>query len=161
MKRNLARRIDGFTLIELIVTMILIGIMAFVALPRLTGLGTFDARAYADQIEAQLRFAQKSALAQRRNVRVVLSNTLNTAPALCIAANAGDACPAACATPNMTFPGRFNDAKLAITVSGAGSFCFDTLGGADATQAILFKDESGTLIRTIAVEAVTGYVHSG
>ncbi len=146
-------------MIELVVTMIIIGIMAVVALPRFGDIGTFDARGAADQVASYLRFAQKSALAQRRNVRVVVSSNPAVAPALCIAATAGGACPGSCAASNLIFPGGFSVARQAVTIGGAGSFCFDTLGGASAPQSITFSSDGG-LVRTIRVEAGTGFVHA-
>lgn len=154
-----AGRMAGFTMVELVVTMVVIGIMAVVALPRLTALGTFDARGAADQVASYLRFAQKSALAQRRNVRVEVSSDVAVAPRLCIAANAGDACPAACAASNLVFPAQFGVGHNAVTIGGAASFCFDTLGGTPATQTITFSSD-GSVVSTIRVEAVTGFVHA-
>lgn len=154
---------SGFTLVELVVTMIVIGIMAIVAIPRLGGIGAFDARGYADQTEAILRFAQKSALAQRRNVLVVLSTTVNTEPNLCIATTEGGACPGSCGTSTLIYPARPGTARSTIGIgfaAGSGSFCFDTLGGTGSQQIIEFRDENSALVRTITIEAVTGYVHA-
>ena len=60
----------GFTLVELVVTMIIIGILAVFALPRLDLLKGFDEVGYRDQVKATLEFARKTAVAQRRYVCV-------------------------------------------------------------------------------------------
>jgi MSHA pilin protein MshC len=149
----------GFTMIELIVVMIIVGIMAVAVIPRMSLLGGFDAVGYADQIEAYLRYAQKSALAQRRNVRVVVSSDPSTAPLLCVAALATDACPASCAASNLSYPVTYRPAS-GVQLTGASSFCFDTMGRPSAVQSIAFKDSSGTLAKTVVVEAETGYIHA-
>jgi MSHA pilin protein MshC len=58
----------GFTLVELITIMILIGILAVVALPNLNLAQGFGATAFRDRVAASLRHAQKSAVAKRRMV---------------------------------------------------------------------------------------------
>lgn len=151
--RHIGRYVSrhGFTTVELIVTMIVIGIMAAVAIPRFSNIGTFDARGAADQMAAYLRYAQKSALAQRRYVTVTLSNDPATAPALVI----GSACGAG---TTLAYPGRFQQARN-ITIAGAATICFDPLGGTTATREITFSAD-GSVLRTITVENVTGYVHA-
>ena len=102
--RAAPERARGFTLIELIVVLILVGIMAFAVLPRFSGLTAFSARGHADQVEAYLRFAQKTAIASRRTTRLELVNCTiadglcNSAPRLCVEQNyaATSACATAC-----------------------------------------------------------------
>lgn len=63
-------RSAGFTMIELITVMILIGILSALAASRYFARETFDARVYADQAKAIMRTAQKVAVAQNRYVYV-------------------------------------------------------------------------------------------
>lgn len=56
----------GFTLIELVVTMIVVGILAVVVVPRLSLLRGYDEVGYRDKVKATLEYARKTAVAQRR-----------------------------------------------------------------------------------------------
>lgn len=63
-----ARASSGFTLVELITIMVLIGILAVVALPRMDGVDIFRSMEFRDRAMAALRHAHKTAIAQRRMV---------------------------------------------------------------------------------------------
>jgi MSHA pilin protein MshC len=65
---------SGFTLVELITVIVLVGILAAVAVPRFSSTAGFDGRAYTDQVKGLMRYGQKIAIAQGRNVFVRLNN---------------------------------------------------------------------------------------
>ena len=60
----------GFTMVELIVMLVLIGILGTIAGSRFYDTQVFEARTYADQAKALIRYAQKLAISQNRNVFV-------------------------------------------------------------------------------------------
>ncbi|MCX7147085.1 MAG: prepilin-type N-terminal cleavage/methylation domain-containing protein [Sulfuritalea sp.] len=140
----------GFTLVELIVTMIIIGIMAVSVLPRFSGLSDFDAKGFHDQTVAQLRFAQKTALAQRRTVCVTVGSTGIT---LRIASSDT---VAVCTTGSALTPPFTPKAGSGL---GGGNFNFLRMGETDGAGAV-----SGTITLTITgadnilIDATTGYV---
>jgi MSHA pilin protein MshC len=68
----------GFTLIELIIVIVLLGILAIYAAPRIFNMDDFNARGFHDQTLALLHTAQKSAIAQRRTVCVAFTTTTAT-----------------------------------------------------------------------------------
>ncbi|MFA6921983.1 MAG: prepilin-type N-terminal cleavage/methylation domain-containing protein [Gallionella sp.] len=151
---------SGFTLIELVMTLVIIGILAAVAAPKFFSNSVFQSRGFADELSATLRYAQKLAMVQNRFVcvgidadRVTLTYDA-TAPGI---AHATATCPGS----NLTSPAGLAPytvtAPDGITLSGVKSFSFDKSGrpGFAATQRIAV---SGYAI-PVTVEAETGYVH--
>ncbi|MFW5426915.1 MAG: Tfp pilus assembly protein FimT/FimU [Methylophagaceae bacterium] len=63
----------GFTLIELILVIVLLGIVSAVALPRFMGTSGFDERVLFDDTLNAVRYAQKVAVATGCNIRFSIS----------------------------------------------------------------------------------------
>lgn len=153
------RRVDqhGFSLVELIMVLVLAGILAAVAGPKLFSADTFDARGFHDETLALLRYAHKSAIAQRRPVCVSFTSTTAR---LAIDADRNPATGAAGCETNLTGPR--GDSPGTITARGSVQYAavpavvvVDGLGQPGAGQTI---QVAGTG-RTITVEAATGYIH--
>ncbi len=65
--------IAGFTTVELVLVIVIIGILGAIAGPRFFGTSTFDERAYYDELASSVRYAQKVAVASGCRVRVNLT----------------------------------------------------------------------------------------
>jgi MSHA pilin protein MshC len=66
----------GFTLIEVVITLVLVSILSAFALPRMGGESVFDERGYQDAVRSSLQYASRVAVASRRYVCVsIISNT--------------------------------------------------------------------------------------
>ena len=67
--------VSGFTLVELVVIMTILGIQAAFVVPRFADRRVFDMRGAFDEVSAVLRYAHQQAVAQRRVVCVVLTTS--------------------------------------------------------------------------------------
>jgi MSHA pilin protein MshC len=149
-RRTPCSRHCGFSLVELIVVILVLGVLAVVVLPRLGRSSDFDALKFYEESLAAVRYAQKVAVAQNTQVFVVSSATSVSA---CFAAD----CSAAVSDPSRNAP-----LVVAATASGVGlqsppaAFSFNGLGrpSAGPVTFIFF----GSPARSFTVEAETGYV---
>ncbi len=160
----------GFTMIELVVVIVMVGILAVYVAPRFFDASIFKSRGFADQVQATLSYAQKQAIAQHRNVCVTITSS---AISLKIAGSSGatsscntdlvplSAQPSTCAYP----PYEICTPSTSVTLSPSASFNFDALGKPwdvlGATPSAIQKSFTiSTVTNPVVVEPETGYVHS-
>jgi MSHA pilin protein MshC len=165
------RRRAGFTLLELIVTIVIVSIVAAVATARFVGRGAFESRGYFDEAITLVRHAQKTAIAQRRNVIVEIS--ADRVAACYVAGCAGAAANRVRSTLDLNRSGStaqycLNDAAwlcagrpagVSPMASTAAAITFDALGRPSTGATITISgSEAGDRTRQIVVEPETGYV---
>lgn len=169
-------RCRGFSLIELVTVLILLGIIAAVAVPRFGGVQPFREYGYAEALIAALRYAQQVAVA--RNQPVIMSIDASGVR-ICLADSSGHSCPA----PNGSNAPRYlhnpgSDRRwdgvqagqapagvsLSMSPSTPSTFAFNGLGepvqwNDSAWQALSAPMTLTVGNRTITLEAHTGYVY--
>ena len=147
----------GFTIVELVAVMVITGIVAAIAAPRFVGVDAFDARGSYSTLTAALRYAQKTAIAQRRNV---YANVNPSTRSVCLGYTSN--CSSAVIDPaTQVAYAKTLSSNVAITAS-ATPLGFDGLGrpipNASATFTIQNTVVPSEPIRTITIEQDTGYV---
>lgn len=66
----------GFSLVELVVTLVIIGVIVSVAAPRLFTRAPFQASAVSQEVASALRYAQKTAIASRCRVQASINRNV-------------------------------------------------------------------------------------
>lgn len=150
----------GFTLVELIVTLILVGILSAVAIPRFMGQGSFETRGFHDQVITAIQFARQQAVAQRRQVCVTVNAAgLNITRAL---APPPGVCGATALLNPATGAAYALVAPAGVVLGGTGgtvlplALTFDPLGQVNIAAGL---SVTGDGVRNVTIEAGTGYVH--
>jgi MSHA pilin protein MshC len=161
-------RTNGFTMVELVVVMILVGVLAAIGIPRLMGDKNMQAVVFGDQVVSGLRRAQKIATGHRR----VVCATVGTQAVILRLTDCGSAGVAIdgvndddFATTDSALSAKPTVANLyfqpdgRITKDAAGTAA--VAAGTDSAASIAITGTSSgqtTTVRTINVEGTTGYV---
>lgn len=147
----------GFTLVELVIVIVILGALAVVVLPRL-GEGSFRSAAFAEQVATAFRYGQRLAVATGCEIRVEVSSATNSYTVR----RRSDGTETSCGTaggftldvPNPVGSGAFGGTATAgIVVSQGLAITFNAQG--------LPNPNGGTAVvggRSIIVEADTGHV---
>lgn len=153
--RNSAPR--GFTIVELVVTLVLIGIVGAIGSSIFFSREDFGERGFFDEVISAMRYAQKTAVASCSPVRVNVNNNTYTL----FRANAPGNCSNPCTVvatgtavtnpvdPTRNFTGTAPDG---ITITPNANIVFCSAGTASASQVFNIGG------RQITVSAATGFV---
>lgn len=144
---------SGFTLVELVLTILLIGILSAVAFPRFFDQKTYQERGFYDEVVSTVRYAQKLAVASGCEVRVQFSSP--TKLALYQHQDVSECGTSNNLTKSVPIPDSTSDLFLSapqgVTLSGS-SFIFDSLGRASSNVTVNVGGRRFTVI------AESGYV---
>ncbi|MFL6634533.1 MAG: Tfp pilus assembly protein FimT/FimU [Massilia sp.] len=150
-------RTAGFTMVELVVVMVIIGVLAAIGIPRLMGDKTSEAAVFGDQVVSGLRRAQKIAMGHRR---VVCASVGPKAVVLRV-----NACGGAGIALNGLDDGDYATTDSALTVTTQALFfqpdgrvTSDAAGATAWSGGIRITGAANETFRTITVEGTTGYV---
>jgi prepilin-type N-terminal cleavage/methylation domain-containing protein len=147
----MSRPARGFTLIELVMVIVIIGALATFALPRALDLTDWRLRAFGDELLAQNQAMQRLALQQRRVVVGTLTGTGAT-----YAYGGGGAtlvtlsCPAAsspCISEGGSRTVTFNNANSGRTVTSTGAALPVTVASGSSSRAFQIEAETGLFRR--------------
>jgi MSHA pilin protein MshC len=170
----------GFTMIELVTVIVLIGVLGAIGASRFFDNRAFENRAYADQAKAIIRYAQKLAITQNRAVFV---RSDGNSFAVCAASacatadqvvapggsNSGSAATRSfCqASASWMCEGRPTNVAVSANPTTNGMFYFDALGrpyngndaiGSSTFQKMTLTFSSGGNSARIVIWPETGYV---
>lgn len=146
----LRRAESGFTLTELVLILVLVGILAAFAAPRLNIEG-FQNRAFGLELLNALRYAQKTAMGSGCHVQASV-NAASDTYSLSYTGAGGSACGSgSTAVPHPTRGGAFSGSG---EIDAGGSVVFDGMGRTASGLTVTLADGS-----TVVVEAGSGYVH--
>jgi len=149
----------GFTLVELVMVIVMLGILSATALPKFFEKSTFSERAFFDDTLNAVRYAQKLAVATGCSVKVTISSdgyalTRQGGPSS-ISCPGGTAYSLAIPHPS-SGDSSYTGSESGVTlISSPSSFIFNSLGtvSADATLTV-----AGS--RIISVISETGFVYA-
>lgn len=147
----------GFTIVELIAVIMIIGILSSVAAPKFIGNDAFAARGAYGTVLASLRLAQKTAIAQRKPVYAKLDVATRV---ICLGYNAD--CTTAVTDPATKNPYIKTLPSTVDITTNLSTIAFTSSGKEINNNTVtisLQNNKTTNSPRTITVEADTGYVH--
>lgn len=160
-RRSFKRHIDlqaGFTVIELVMVIVLLGVLSATALPKFFVVASYQQQAFFDDTLSAVRYAQKLAIATGCKVQVSViadSYALNR-PANRSQCSGNTAVFSLPVRNPGTGAATYSNSEFGVTlVASPAAFYFDALGRASADALITVAGS-----KTISVVSDTGFVYA-
>ena len=148
----------GFTLIELVIVIVIIGIVSAISAPKFFNISVFEERGFYDETLSAIRFAHKSAIASGCDYRVVIN-----ASGYDITKRSGcDSGSFSAITNPATGTGGFSAAKPnKVSISGSLDFYYDNTGKPFTLAGSEIVSVSSMSVggRNVRIEPFTGFIH--
>jgi prepilin-type N-terminal cleavage/methylation domain-containing protein len=145
-RRPPSARDTGFTLVELVMVMVVIGVMAVFVVPRALDLGDWRLRAFGDELQAQGMAMQRLALTQRRPVVATITPTGASFAYVAGGTLVSLPCPAAnspCISETGSRTVTFNAANSGRATTSTGSALPVTVAWGDWSRRFIIEAETG------------------
>ena len=145
-------RARGFTLIELIMVIVLVGTVAVFAAPRLLDLSAWKLRAFADEMQSTTSAMQRLALTQRKPIIATFSTTGVTYAYVAGATLSTLSCPPAvssCMNAASAGTATFNSGNAGGTVTSPASLVISVVDAASVTQYSFSLENDTGLVRRL------------
>ena len=147
-------RTSGFTLIELIMVIVVLGALSIFVAPRFSSKTSFDTLSFHQELKTAIRFAHKLSIASGCEVQVVLtanSYSLFYPNTSCNPPDAFGTNPVNHPVQSGAYTGS---SPSSVTISSFGNFFF-TASGAPSSSGTITINPGG---RQIVVNSLTGFV---
>jgi MSHA pilin protein MshC len=156
--------LDGFTLIELITVITIIGVLAVVVGPRFSSSDVFEQRTFYDDVSQAIRFTQSKALGTGCTAQIAFSASGFTVT-VDTDCNSGNGFSGSAVINPDGFSASYTELQSAPTgmtySSTVNPLLFDAQGRAMNSSLAVLSSAAVVTVggRTLLVEGATGYVH--
>jgi prepilin-type N-terminal cleavage/methylation domain-containing protein len=131
----------GFTVIELIIVFVILGIMMAVAYPRLSGMSSIDLQAVAMQVQSDIRYTRESAMSKYETTSIIFYSGGNTYSITSFSLSEEKSLP-------VRSRAQFDSGDITFTFNSSGE---PTVGVGE-----ILEIAAGGIYKGIKVEAITG-----
>ena len=155
----------GFTLVELVMTLVMLGIIAAVSMPKFANQSTFDERYFHDDLISAARYAQRLATGSGCLVRFSVSSSGFSLDqdSNCSLSSPSYTLSVIRPSDSETFSNTDVPASLTISSSEPAYYFLPAGGAVDASNTSVGSATitlTGTSSRTINIVGATGYAYS-
>ncbi len=147
-------RANGFTLIELIMVIVVLGALSLFVAPSFSSKTSFDTLSFHQELKTAIRFAHKLSIASQCEVQVSLAANSYALFYPDVTCNPPDAFGANPVNHPVMSGGYAGNAPSGVTITSFGNFFF-TASGAPNSSGTITINPGG---RQIVINALTGFV---